>query len=79
MKHKLCSLLISAFLVVTTFTVSPPMVFSAKESMVENPQSKQIMPLAEETIWYTRVYNGRFQKRLWSITYERWLTDWIDC
>ena len=33
---------------------------------------------AEETIWYFRVFNGMVQKRLWSITYGRWLTDWID-
>ena len=37
------------------------------------------MPLAEETMWYIRNYNGRVQKRLWSITEGRWLTDWIDC
>ncbi len=33
---------------------------------------------AEETIWYFRVLNGIVQKRLWSLTYGRWLTDWID-
>lgn len=22
--------------------------------------------------------NGKLQKRLWSITYQVWLTDWID-
>ncbi len=33
---------------------------------------------AEETIWYFRVLNGMVQKRLWSLTYRRWLTDWID-
>lgn len=32
----------------------------------------------EETEWYFRIYLGRRQMRLWSITYERWLTDWID-
>lgn len=32
----------------------------------------------EETIWYFRVWNGRNQMRLWSLTYGRWLTDWID-
>ena len=31
---------------------------------------------AEETIWYYRVYNGLLQRRLWSITYGYWLTDW---
>jgi len=33
---------------------------------------------AEETAWYFRVFNGMVQKRLWSYTYGRWLTDWID-
>lgn len=32
----------------------------------------------EETVWYFRTYEGMWQMRLWSITYERWLTDWID-
>ena len=31
---------------------------------------------AEETMWYFRVYNGRNQKRLWSITRGIWLTEW---
>ncbi len=35
-------------------------------------------PQAEETMWYTRWYNGKQQKRLWSITHGIWLTDWID-
>lgn len=35
-------------------------------------------PMAEETVWYTRVYNGQLQKRLWSITEGKWLTDWIN-
>lgn len=33
---------------------------------------------AEETAWYYRVHNGMLQTRLWSLTYGRWLTDWID-
>ena len=33
---------------------------------------------AEETTWYYRVYFGMVQKRLWSLTYRKWLTDWID-
>jgi len=33
---------------------------------------------AEETIWYFRVWAGIRQMRLWSITYRKWLTDWID-
>lgn len=37
-----------------------------------------VSPQAEEKVWCTRVHNGWLQKRLWSITYGRWLTDWID-
>lgn len=32
----------------------------------------------EEVKWYFRIYNGRGQKRLWSVTYGYWITDWID-
>lgn len=37
-----------------------------------------VAPASEETVWYTRIYEGRMQVRLWSITYGEWLTDWID-
>lgn len=40
--------------------------------------ASEIQPRAEETEWIVRNYNGRIQKRLWSITYGKWLTDWID-
>jgi len=33
---------------------------------------------AEETLWYFRVVDGRVQMRLWSLTYRKWLTEWID-
>lgn len=33
----------------------------------------------EEFEWYYRMYNGVQQKRLWSVTYGRWVTDWINC
>ena len=35
-------------------------------------------PRTDEVTWYTRTYNGKLQKRLWSNTYQVWLTDWID-
>jgi len=31
-----------------------------------------------ETKWYYRTYNGVYQKRLWSLTDQKWLTDWMD-
>lgn len=38
-----------------------------------------IMPMAEETEWYFKTINGVEYKRLWSVTYGKWLTDWIPC
>ncbi len=31
----------------------------------------------EETEWYYRIYGDLLQRRLWSITYGYWKTDWI--
>lgn len=39
--------------------------------------SSEIQPLAEETEWFVRIRNGMIEKRLWSYTYGKWLTDWI--
>lgn len=49
----------------------------ATEPSVDEPQST-VEPRVDENVWYTRVYNGKLQKRLWSTTYQVWLTDWID-
>lgn len=34
---------------------------------------------SEEFMWFYRWVNGKQQKRLWSLTYGYWVTDWIDC
>lgn len=34
---------------------------------------------AEQTVWFFRNNNGILEKRLWSLTYGKWLTDWIPC
>lgn len=33
--------------------------------------------MSEKTIWRYRIYKGVSQKRLWSVTYQRWKTKWI--
>lgn len=57
---------------VATFPVSANGVICSESQSVSEAR-------ANETVWYTRVYNGVLQKRLWSVTYNCWLTDWIDC
>jgi len=41
-----------------------------------NSQYVSIVPCAEETTWFYRYVDGKLQKRLWSNTYGKWLTDW---
>ncbi|HCX62229.1 hypothetical protein [Sedimentibacter sp.] len=38
--------------------------------------SGDVVIFAEETQWYFRTVDGRIQKRLWSITWGKWLTEW---
>ena len=82
MKKRTYLKLISIFCLATIFSVTTP-AFAATTEEFSPPcatqQTEQIMPLVEETVWVTRNYYGREQKRLWSITEGRWLTDWIDC
>ena len=44
------------------------------------PESRETISLRAEQIEYVyRLVDGKFQYRIWSYTYARWLTDWIDC
>lgn len=46
---------------------------AAQELVIDGDQTR-----AEETEWYYRITDdGLVQRRLWSITYRKWLTDWI--
>ncbi len=62
--------LILVFSVVPAVASSVPAPVSVME---EDPT-----PRAEQTTWVFRTTeDGKNQMRLWSITYGRWLTDWI--
>lgn len=70
------------FIFLTTAIVSLTLLNGVKVSATEmkvtipNQSSESIVPYAEETKWYYRYVNGKTQKRLWSYTYGKWLTDW---
>jgi len=69
-------------LVVFLFTLAPLQVSAAEGpdgAAVCEEGAEEGSTRSAETIWLTRTINGVTQKRLWSITYECWLTDWIDC
>lgn len=71
-----CISLIAAFIcIISVFSVNlvPAFEYSASPCA----ESGGISVQAEQTEWYYRVVDGRLEKRLWSRTYGRWLTDWI--
>lgn len=71
--------IVSFFLaVLMSFTlISAAYADSVSNAYVETSKESTIQPRAEETTWYLRNNNGVWEKRLWSITYGKWLTDWI--
>lgn len=79
MKRLLCLLLVLMMITSVSTTAFADISGGANGSAVKashvivNEPTRQ-----EETEWYFRIYMGRYQMRLWSITYEKWLTDWID-
>lgn len=61
---------------VLTFSIAPAS--AAPSSSPVGTTEVSGTPRAEETRWYFRTTpDGKNQMRLWSITYSRWLTDWI--
>lgn len=71
----LLALLMLASISVTAFAEVPAQSNSSSEgeAVINEEPTRQ-----EETVWYFRIYQGRMQMRLWSLTYGVWLTDWID-
>lgn len=78
-KRKAIRALIPAFMFCCALLTAPKA--QAQDTLLRVMASNipgQVAPMAEETEWRTRIYNGVLQKRLWSKTENRWLTDWID-
>lgn len=74
---KILSHIVLSFLLISasTVTVSNPDII--KNQLIYDSNISIVTPCAEETEWVYRFVDGQYQKRLWSITYEKWLTDWI--
>lgn len=74
MKKKL---LTSLIIVLLSLNVLP--INAAAEAVTPTAISEEsVTPASEETVWYNRIYNGKLQRRLWSLTYQKWLTEWED-
>ena len=74
MKKKIESILGAGFIVFNLCAVSAFAYTAPPANTTNGGASTQ----AEETQWYFRTHNGVLQKRLWSFTQGKWLTDWID-
>lgn len=72
----LCAAVIAALMNITPVGIAS---VTLSDLPIAAQSEDTVLPRAEETIWYTRTYNGKAQKRLWSVTRGVWLTDWIDC
>ena len=59
------------------FTANTAPVISAV-SPIPIQKEEGISTYAVKTKWYYRTYNGIYQKRLWSSTQNKWLTDWMN-
>lgn len=72
LKTMILTLALSLFIAFPALAAEVPAPIS-----IENPGI--VSPMAEQTQWYFRWNeDGQLQKRLWSLTYQKWLTDWID-
>lgn len=72
MKHKRLLTLLLALLLLASLTLPA---LAAPAPGDGDPTAA--VTRAEQTKWYYRVQDGQLQKRLWSLTYEKWLTDWM--
>lgn len=70
--HRIFALLLTVLLLLSCVV---PTVLAAEPA---DPQTEEASPRAEVTEWQYRIYNGKMQKRLWSVTNQVWLTDWMD-
>ena len=53
--------------------------YAEPENIIEYGVEGEEQTREEVLMWFYRMHNGIQQKRLWSVTYGYWITDWIDC
>ncbi|MEG0835029.1 MAG: hypothetical protein RR413_06255 [Christensenellaceae bacterium] len=68
------ALVISMVCIVPAFATVP----QATISNNDYKQAVTINPKAEELVWYYRLHNGVYQRRLWNLTWGYWVTEWAN-
>lgn len=75
---KLVSLILALAMCLTLCATAFAETTTPSHERAQTEESETTEPTrAEETEWYYRVVNNYYvQRRLWSITYGYWLTEW---
>lgn len=76
MKKRFLSIVALMSIMVSLLTINA---YALEVTQYEASASKDgvaVVTRAEEVEWHYRYYNGAWQRRKWSITYDKWLTEW---
>ena len=75
MKKKICMILLCFITLFSPITVAAQTAPATETMQVSNPD---VQPCAENTEYRYKQINGKWHKRLWSNTYNRWIDpEWI--
>jgi len=74
---KTLKVLLASLLICVTLIGSVSAVGCVPAEPAAENGSVEVQPRAEETVWYYKNVDGIVYARLWSLTYGKWLTDWI--
>ena len=64
---------------ISAFAAEAPIKTMAEITAHNTSQNIAIVALGEQSEWHYRLVDGKAQKRLWSISYAKWLTEWEWC
>lgn len=76
MKRRITAFLVLFTVLMSIFSFSSIAYADADIESADIEDSAEIGTRAEATTWYYRINNGIRERRLWSVTYLQWLTDW---
>ncbi|MDE7218164.1 MAG: hypothetical protein K2O45_00845 [Oscillospiraceae bacterium] len=77
-KRRVISTVAAFICVVSVFATNavPAYAYCATAYTATYAEDDQPVARYEQTEWRLRVNNGRLEKRLWSLTYGYWKTEW---
>lgn len=75
--RRLLSVLLALLLFCSVLPAAYADGYTGIDETTSDQNGESIETRAEQTEWFYRIINGVVEKRLWSYTYGKWLTDWI--